>query len=81
MNWGFDLGYIYHSGIMPRKRSLLERQLDDSSSDDEDSLILGTVAIVDTFANKKTRWLCPRSYNDLRQTRRTREDVSRLFDS
>jgi len=53
VNWGFDLGYICHSGIMPRKRSLLERQLDDSSSDDEDSLILGTVAIVDTFANKK----------------------------
>jgi len=53
VNWGFDLGYICRSGIMSRKRSLLRTQLDDSSSDDEDCLILGTAAIVDTFANEK----------------------------
>jgi hypothetical protein len=38
---------------MPRKRSLLQRQLDDSSSDDDDCSILSAAVIVDTFANAK----------------------------
>jgi hypothetical protein len=40
---------------MPRKRSLLQRQLDDSSSDDDDCSILSAAVIVDTFANAKKK--------------------------
>jgi len=40
-------------GIMPRKRSRVQRQLDDSSSDDDASLIVSVAQILLTASNEK----------------------------
>ena len=38
---------------MPLKRSLVQRELDDSSSDDDDYVIFSAVQIVHTYSNAK----------------------------
>jgi len=40
---------------MSRKRSLFRRQLDDSTSDDDDFDMLSAAVIVDSFANAKKK--------------------------
>jgi hypothetical protein len=39
--------------MMPLKRSLVQRELDDSSSDDDDYLILSAAKIVHTYSKAK----------------------------
>jgi hypothetical protein len=38
---------------MATEKSLLQRELEDSSSDDDDCLIMSTAAIVETYSNQK----------------------------
>jgi len=39
--------------VMPLKRSLVQRELDDSSSDDDDYVIFSAAQIVHTYSNAK----------------------------
>jgi hypothetical protein len=43
---------------MAAEKPLLQRELEDSSSDDDDYLIKATTAIVETYSNKKGRYGC-----------------------
>jgi hypothetical protein len=41
---------------MAAEKSLFQRELEDSSCDDDDSLIMVATAIVETYSNKKGRY-------------------------
>ena len=41
--------------IMAAEKSLLQRELEDYSSDDDDCLIMSAASIVETYSNKKGR--------------------------